>query len=123
MERLQHMWDTLEQAKRMEYIALYEASMDKYKQRKRLQTSKTLGAVTFDQIDLSRIDNHNNKIGKYALSFNREKKATGDRWESKTADLPGPGAYGVCELIGSRTQCPKFRSSLAVSSQMLFHLE
>ena len=57
---------------------------------------------------------HQNKKGKnetVGITFPRTKKKTGDRWESTTGDMPGPGAYGIPEILSERTHTTKFSSS------------
>ena len=66
------------------------------------------------EYDVTHKEKHDRKMGIGGSSFNQAKKQTGKRWESTTGDLPGPGAYGICEIPIERTSSPRFCSDLAL---------
>jgi hypothetical protein len=57
---------------------------------------------------------HDRRTGVGGRTFNLAPKATGKRWESITGDLPGPGAYGIPEILKQRAASPRFCSDQAL---------
>jgi hypothetical protein len=82
--------------------------------KKTMKLTSAKSILSIDEIDFDRKLKSNYKIGKYGKTFNKEKKNTGKLWESKTKDLPGPGEYGICEIIKKRNPITKFNTSLSL---------